>query len=153
MVSSPCSAPLLAWILGLRHAVDADHIAAINTVVRKLMQSGTRPDAVGLRFSLGHSTVVVLACMTVGAASITVPGLLGLAQNFGGVAGTLPAGRGQGRPSAPPAPGPAPARMARTGDAAMACRYSTVRSFTTLVAPGAAQAVSDATCRSCQDVT
>ena len=44
---------LLAWVLGLRHAVDADHIAAIDNVVRKLMQAGARPDAVGFWFSLG----------------------------------------------------------------------------------------------------
>ena len=54
---------LLAWMFGLRHAVDADHIAAIDNVVRKLMQEGRRPSAAGLFFSLGHSTVVVLvAC-------------------------------------------------------------------------------------------
>jgi nickel/cobalt transporter (NiCoT) family protein len=80
---------LLAWVLGLRHAVDADHIAAIDNVVRKLMQAGARPDAVGFWFSLGHSTVVVLACLAVSAAVVTVPGLLGLAQNLGSVAGTL----------------------------------------------------------------
>jgi nickel/cobalt transporter (NiCoT) family protein len=53
-------------VFGLRHAVDADHIAAIDNVVRKLMQKGQRPLSVGLFFSLGHSTVVILA--TVGVA-------------------------------------------------------------------------------------
>ena len=43
---------LLAYGLGLRHAVDADHIAAIDNVTRKLMQQGKRPVAVGLMFSL-----------------------------------------------------------------------------------------------------
>ena len=52
---------LLAYAFGLRHAVDADHIAAIDNVTRKLMQDGKRPVAVGLFFSLGHSTIVVLA--------------------------------------------------------------------------------------------
>src|SRR5262249_45353040 len=52
---------LLAYTFGLRHAVDADHIAAIDNVTRKLMQQGKRPVAVGFFFSLGHSTVVVLA--------------------------------------------------------------------------------------------
>ena len=52
---------LLAYSLGLRHAVDADHIAAIDNVTRKLMQEGKRPVAVGFFFSLGHSTIVVLA--------------------------------------------------------------------------------------------
>ncbi|XQM37153.1 Nickel/cobalt efflux system [Cupriavidus sp. H19C3] len=50
---------LLAYTLGLRHAVDADHIAAIDNVTRKLMQEGRRPISVGFFFSLGHSTVVV----------------------------------------------------------------------------------------------
>jgi nickel/cobalt transporter (NiCoT) family protein len=53
----------LAYTLGLRHAVDADHIAAIDNATRKLMQAGQRPMAVGLYFSLGHSTVVLLASM------------------------------------------------------------------------------------------
>src|ERR1700730_11123000 len=49
---------LIAYGLGLRHAVDADHIAAIDNITRKLMQEGKRPITVGLFFSLGHSTVV-----------------------------------------------------------------------------------------------
>jgi nickel/cobalt transporter (NiCoT) family protein len=52
---------LLAYGFGARHAVDADHIAAIDNVTRKLMQQGKRPVGVGFFFSLGHSTVVVLA--------------------------------------------------------------------------------------------
>jgi high-affinity nickel-transport protein len=52
---------MLAYTFGLRHAVDADHIAAIDNVTRKLMQTGRRPISVGLFFSLGHSTVVVVA--------------------------------------------------------------------------------------------
>ena len=51
----------LAYVLGLRHAVDADHIAAIDNVVRKLMQEGKRPVSVGLFFSLGHSLVVSIS--------------------------------------------------------------------------------------------
>jgi high-affinity nickel-transport protein len=57
---------LLAYTFGLRHAVDADHIAAIDNVTRKLMQQGQRPVAVGFFFALGHSTVVV--AMSVGIA-------------------------------------------------------------------------------------
>jgi high-affinity nickel-transport protein len=56
---------LLAYTFGLRHAVDADHIAAIDNVTRKLMQAGKRPLSVGLFFSLGHSTVVVVASLFV----------------------------------------------------------------------------------------
>jgi high-affinity nickel-transport protein len=55
----------LAYTLGLRHAVDADHIAAIDNVTRKLMQDGKRPVDVGFFFSLGHSLVVLLACAAV----------------------------------------------------------------------------------------
>ncbi|CNF61798.1 nickel transport protein [Yersinia similis] len=50
----------LAYSFGLRHAVDADHIAAIDNVTRKLMQQGKTPIAVGTFFSLGHSTIVIL---------------------------------------------------------------------------------------------
>ncbi|MBY0380555.1 MAG: HoxN/HupN/NixA family nickel/cobalt transporter [Xanthobacteraceae bacterium] len=55
----------LAYSLGLRHALDADHIAAIDNVTRKLMQEGKRPVAVGLFFALGHSTVVVAASILI----------------------------------------------------------------------------------------
>jgi nickel/cobalt transporter (NiCoT) family protein len=48
----------VAYGFGLRHAVDPDHIAAIDNTTRKLMQDGKRPVAVGFFFSLGHSTVV-----------------------------------------------------------------------------------------------
>jgi high-affinity nickel-transporter, HoxN/HupN/NixA family len=60
-ISYPILLPtaLLAYTFGLRHAVDADHIAAIDNTTRKLMQDGQRPVAVGLFFSLGHSTIVV----------------------------------------------------------------------------------------------
>ncbi len=52
---------LLAYGFGLRHAVDADHIAAIDNFTRKLMQEGKRPVGVGLFFAMGHSSVVILA--------------------------------------------------------------------------------------------
>jgi high-affinity nickel-transport protein len=62
---------LLAYSLGLRHAVDADHIAAIDNVTRKLIQDGKRPITVGFYFALGHSTIVLIAAgliaFTVGA--------------------------------------------------------------------------------------
>jgi high-affinity nickel-transport protein len=60
---------LLAYSLGARHAVDADHIAAIDNVTRKLMQQGARPVAVGFFFSLGHSTVVTLASAAIALAA------------------------------------------------------------------------------------
>src|SRR3954447_13837347 len=49
---------LTAYTLGLRHAFDADHIAAIDSTTRKLMGEGQRPLSVGFFFSLGHSTIV-----------------------------------------------------------------------------------------------
>jgi len=62
-------AALLAYGLGLRHAVDADHIAAIDNVTRKLMQEGKRPVSVGFFFALGHSAVVALAAAAIAVAS------------------------------------------------------------------------------------
>ncbi len=56
---------LLAWGLGLRHAVDADHIAAIDNVTRKLMQDGQRPMMVGFWFAIGHSTIILLASVAI----------------------------------------------------------------------------------------
>ena len=56
---------LLAYTFGLRHAVDADHIAAIDNVTRKLMQEGKRPVAAGFFFSLGHSAVVIAISLSV----------------------------------------------------------------------------------------
>jgi nickel/cobalt transporter (NiCoT) family protein len=79
---------LLAYVFGLRHAFDADHIAAIDNVVRKLMQDGKQPLAVGFFFSLGHSTVVVLACAAIAGADWAMQGRFGAAQAVGGVVGT-----------------------------------------------------------------
>jgi hypothetical protein len=74
---------ILAYSLGLRHAVDADHIAAIDNVTRKLIQDGKRPLTVGFFFALGHSTIVLIAA---GLIAFTV-GALARFQNFSGSAG------------------------------------------------------------------
>ncbi len=79
---------LLAWVFGLRHAVDADQIAAIDNVVRKLMQEGQRPVAVGFCFSLGHSTVVVLASAAIAATTAAMQDRLEPFKTIGGVIGT-----------------------------------------------------------------
>ena len=79
----------LAYTFGLRHAVDADHIAAIDNVTRKLMQEGKRPVSVGLFFSLGHSTVVVLASAAVALATGALEGRFASFKLVGGVIGTL----------------------------------------------------------------
>ena len=79
----------LAYTFGLRHAFDADHIAAIDNVTRKLMQEGKRPVAVGFFFSLGHSTIVVLLSIAI---AITATALQSKFDNFttvGGMVGTL----------------------------------------------------------------
>jgi high-affinity nickel-transport protein len=78
----------LAYGFGLRHAVDADHIAAIDNVTRKLMQEGKRPVAAGLYFSLGHSTVVVLASIGVAVTAAAFKEQLADFQTVGGVIGT-----------------------------------------------------------------
>src|SRR5436305_7375787 len=58
-------AAVLAYTLGLRHAVDADNIAAIDNVTRNMMQAGKRPLALGFFFSLGHSTIVFAASVAI----------------------------------------------------------------------------------------
>ncbi len=62
----------IAYSFGLRHAVDADHIAAIDNVTRKLMQDNKRPVAVGFFFSLGHSTIVTLMSVAIAATAATI---------------------------------------------------------------------------------
>ena len=79
---------LLAYGLGLRHAVDADHIAAIDNVTRKLMQEGKRPATVGFLFALGHSSVVILAAAAVALAASKVAPLWGAARSLGSLIGT-----------------------------------------------------------------
>jgi high-affinity nickel-transport protein len=78
----------LAYSFGLRHAVDADHIAAIDNVTRKLMQEGKRPIAAGFYFSLGHSTVVVLASIGVAVTAAAFKEQLQDFHTIGGVIGT-----------------------------------------------------------------
>jgi nickel/cobalt transporter (NiCoT) family protein len=80
---------LLAYSFGLRHAVDADHIAAIDNVTRKLMQEGKRPVAVGFMFSLGHSTIVVLGSIALAGTAIALQHRIDAAKSIGGVVGTL----------------------------------------------------------------
>ena len=79
---------LLAWSLGLRHAVDADHIAAIDNVTRKLMQDGQRPITVGLWFAIGHSAVVLIAATTIALAASTLADFEAIGAH-GGVIATI----------------------------------------------------------------
>ena len=79
----------LAYSFGLRHAVDADHIAAIDNVTRKLMQQGKRPVSVGLMFSLGHSTVVIVGSIAIAATALALQHRIDAVREIGGVIGTL----------------------------------------------------------------
>ncbi len=79
---------LLAYTLGLRHAVDADHIAAIDNVTRKLTQEGQRPLTVGLYFALGHSSVVIALSLAVAATATVIEGKFEALHTFGSFVGT-----------------------------------------------------------------
>jgi high-affinity nickel-transport protein len=79
---------LLAYTFGLRHAVDADHIAAIDNITRKLMQSGKRPLSVGFFFALGHSSVVVVASIFVAIAMAMLQSKFDSFREVGGLIGT-----------------------------------------------------------------
>ena len=79
----------LAYSFGLRHAVDADHIAAIDNVTRKLMQQGKRPVAVGLMFSLGHSTIVIVGSIVIAATALALQHRIDAVREIGGVIGTV----------------------------------------------------------------
>jgi high-affinity nickel-transport protein len=78
----------LAYTFGLRHAVDPDHIAAIDNVTRKLMQEGKRPLATGFFFALGHSTVVIIASSLVALAVAALEARLNGFRAIGGMIGT-----------------------------------------------------------------
>jgi high-affinity nickel-transport protein len=79
---------LLAYTFGLRHAVDADHIAAIDNVTRKLMHQGKRPVAVGFCFSLGHSTVVFGLSAAIALTSVAIKDRFNSFESIGGIIGT-----------------------------------------------------------------
>ena len=81
---------VLAYVLGLRHAVDPDHIAAIDNVTRKLMQEGQRPVSVGLWFALGHSTLVIAGAAGIAwTASSLETGPLAEYRDIGAIVSTL----------------------------------------------------------------
>jgi high-affinity nickel-transport protein len=79
---------LLAYGFGLRHAVDADHIAAIDNVTRKLMQEGKRPIGVGFWFSIGHSAVVVLVALAIAVTTTALAENFAAWRDVGGIVGT-----------------------------------------------------------------
>ena len=65
LAPSAVSSLVVAFTLGLRHALDADHIAAIDNTTRRFLMTGETPVTIGLFFSLGHSTIVVLATIVI----------------------------------------------------------------------------------------
>jgi high-affinity nickel-transport protein len=82
----------VAYMLGLRHAFDADHIAAVDDTVRYMLQNGKRPLGVGFFFSLGHSTIVFALAVAIIFAAATVKRTLPELQNLGGAIGAAVAG-------------------------------------------------------------
>ncbi|WP_027820609.1 HoxN/HupN/NixA family nickel/cobalt transporter [Paraburkholderia bannensis] len=82
------STGLLAYGFGLRHAIDADHIAAIDNVTRKLMQDGQRPVTAGFFFALGHSAVVLVVAAAVAATAAALEGRFEAWKDMGGIIST-----------------------------------------------------------------
>lgn len=79
---------VLAYSFGLRHAVDADHIAAIDNATRKLIQEGHATQSVGLYFSLGHSSVVILASVLIALSAASLQDELESFHGIGALIGT-----------------------------------------------------------------
>jgi high-affinity nickel-transport protein len=78
----------LAYTFGLRHAFDADHIAAIDSVTRKLMHEGKRPVSAGFFFSLGHSTIVVALSVAIAVTATTLQTRFDSLTRLGSMVGT-----------------------------------------------------------------
>jgi high-affinity nickel-transport protein len=79
---------LLAYSFGLRHALDADHIAVIDNVTRRLMQVGERPVLLGFFFALGHSLVVIAMSLLVAYAATSAAAYLPQIQQVGSIVST-----------------------------------------------------------------
>lgn len=86
--TSLVSTAVLAYTLGLRHALDADHIAAIDLCTRRLVASGQRPVTVGTFFSLGHSTIVIVTAIIVAASSAAISDRFDSFSDIGGIIGS-----------------------------------------------------------------
>jgi nickel/cobalt transporter (NiCoT) family protein len=78
---------LVAYLFGLRHAFDADHIAAIDDTVRYMLRTGDRPLGVGFFFALGHSTVVAALALAITFAAPALTREIPQLQSLGGVIG------------------------------------------------------------------
>jgi high-affinity nickel-transport protein len=82
----------VAYMFGLRHAFDADHIASIDDTVRFMLQNGRRPLGIGFFFSLGHSTIVLCLAIGIAFAAAIVRDELPALKNIGGVIGATVSG-------------------------------------------------------------
>ncbi|KAF1961568.1 high affinity nickel transport protein nic1 [Byssothecium circinans] len=82
------STAILSWTLGLRHALDADHISAIDLMTRRLIAAGQRPVTVGMYFSLGHSTIVIITSLVVAGTAAAVSSKFDNFSRIGGIIGT-----------------------------------------------------------------
>ncbi|KAK5127918.1 hypothetical protein LTR85_005035 [Meristemomyces frigidus] len=82
------STAVLSYTLGLRHALDADHISAIDLMTRRLVASGQRPVTVGTFFSLGHSTIVIITSIIVAASSAAISDRFGTFSKVGSIIGS-----------------------------------------------------------------
>ena len=78
----------LAYSFGLRHAFDADHIAAIDNVTRKMMQEGKRPIAAGFFFALGHSTLVIALTVLIALTAMALTDRFAGWRDYGELIGT-----------------------------------------------------------------
>jgi nickel/cobalt transporter (NiCoT) family protein len=83
---------IVAYVFGLRHGVDADHLAAIDNTTRKLMQEGKRPLTVGTWFSLGHSTIVIGLIVALVVSTRAIAGTIPILQSSGAIIGTAVSG-------------------------------------------------------------
>jgi nickel/cobalt transporter (NiCoT) family protein len=79
---------ITAYVLGLRHAVDVDHIAAIDGTTRKLMHQGKPAESIGFFFSLGHSTIVVVLSLLVAAFGVALKARFPVLESAGAFVGT-----------------------------------------------------------------
>ncbi|OAL48228.1 NicO-domain-containing protein [Pyrenochaeta sp. DS3sAY3a] len=82
------STAILSYTLGLRHALDADHISAIDLMTRRLIAAGQRPVTVGMFFSLGHSTIVIVTSLVVAGTAAAVSDKFDNFERVGGIIGT-----------------------------------------------------------------
>lgn len=82
------STAILSYTLGLRHALDADHISAIDLMTRRLIAAGQRPVTVGMFFSLGHSTIVIITSLVVAGTAAAVSSKFDDFSRVGGIIGT-----------------------------------------------------------------